>query len=238
MNFYLYKDKSYSPGRRHRIVNKLKTNIDVYRYNDSSVKRHILNRFSFCLPGVLSSLLKTKTTCKYLGIYSVYNGLSNLHMGLSFDTTTINFSNKVRLKLKEIPVGQYVSSIEIQPGKGPVLCRSAGVFAKVESIFSQNYVVIKLPSGSIRSVPSDCFANIGPVINEKHNQEILGKAGCNRWKGKRPHTRGIAKNPVDHAHGGRTNGGICSRTPNGKITKGPKTRSKKTIFLQKKYILQ
>lgn len=235
MQFFLYKDKAYSPGRRHRLVSKLLSKISVNSYNSIS-KKKIENRFSFNLPGKLTSLLKIRTSSQYLGIYNIYKGMQVLTMGISNDISTSYSSDKKRLKLKEIPIGQVISSIEIQVGKGPVLSRAAGTYAKIVGILSKKNVLVRLSSGKLRSISSDCYANLGASINDQHSKNILGKAGCNIWRNKKPHTRGIAKNPVDHAHGGRTNGGVGSKTPNGKITKGPKTISKKVAFLQKKYI--
>lgn len=133
------------------------------------------------------------------------------------------------LPLKNIPAGTAIHCIELLPGQGGVLCRSAGNAATLmarESAWAQ----IQLPSGEIRRVPGNCRATIGTVGNGDHMNVVIGKAGRNRWKGRRPHVRGTAMNPVDHPHGGgegRTKGGRHPVTPQGKPTKGGMTRKRR-----------
>lgn len=133
------------------------------------------------------------------------------------------------LTLKSIPVGTLVHNIEMRPGKGAQMARSAGSFAQVLGK-ENDYAQLRLRSGEVRKVLLTCIATIGQVGNLEHENIALGKAGRNRWKGIRPRVRGVAMNPVDHPHGGgegRTSGGRPSVTPWGKPTKGYKTRKNK-----------
>ena len=130
------------------------------------------------------------------------------------------------LPLRNIPVGTTVHCVEMQPGRGAQLARSAGAAVQVlarEGIHAQ----LRLRSGEIRKVHVDCRATIGEVGNEEHNLRSIGKAGANRWRGIRPTVRGICMNPVDHPHGGRSNGGGHPVSPWGTPAKGYKTRSNK-----------
>ncbi|MDZ7796010.1 MAG: 50S ribosomal protein L2 [Candidatus Marinimicrobia bacterium] len=133
------------------------------------------------------------------------------------------------LPLKNIPSGTQVHNIEMKPGKGAQIARGAGSGAQIMAKEGK-YVTIKLPSGEMRMILESCQATIGQVGNKDHINVSLGKAGRNRWKGKRPKVRGVAMNPVDHPMGGgegKTSGGGHPRTPWGKPTKGYKTRKKK-----------
>ncbi len=133
------------------------------------------------------------------------------------------------MPLRNIPVGTVIHAIELRPGKGAQLVRSAGVGAQLISVEGQ-YATIRLPSKEMRKVLADCYATIGEVGNQEHNLRSIGKAGANRWRGIRPTVRGVAMNPVDHPHGGgegKTSGGRHPVTPWGVPTKGKKTRSKK-----------
>ena len=133
------------------------------------------------------------------------------------------------LPLKNIPAGTIVHNIELKPGKGGQMARSAGAQAQLVSKEGE-YAVLKLPSGEVRRVLVDCAATIGQVGNVEHENESLGKAGRTRWKGKRPHNRGVTMNPVDHPHGGgegKTSGGRHPVTPWGQPTRGYKTRNNK-----------
>ncbi len=129
-------------------------------------------------------------------------------------------------QIGSIPVGTIVHNVETKPGAGGSLARSAGTYVMVAGR-DGGYVIIKLKSGETRMVPASCMASIGAVSNPDHLNEVVGKAGRTRWKGKRPVSRGIARNPVDHPNGGRTNGGKHWATPWGKPTKGYKTRTNK-----------
>jgi large subunit ribosomal protein L2 len=135
-----------------------------------------------------------------------------------------------RLKLKNIPVGYQVYNIEMEPGKGGQMVRSAGSFAEVLANDS-GLTDLKMPSGEIRRVPWECFASLGQVSNPEHNLVTLGKAGRSRWLGIRPTVRGTAMNPVDHPYGGgegrQPRGLRRPKTLWGKVTGGHKTRNKK-----------
>mgnify|MGYP003623584526 FL=1 len=132
------------------------------------------------------------------------------------------------MMLKEMPVGTLIHNVEMRPGKGGQLVRSAGTFAQLLSKEGE-YCHLRLPSSEIRLIKSECRATIGQVGNLEHENISLGKAGRKRWMGVRPTVRGVAMNPVDHPHGGgegRTSSGRHPVTPWGKPTKGYKTRKK------------
>mgnify|MGYP001302514080 FL=1 len=131
------------------------------------------------------------------------------------------------LLLSKIPLGTIISCIELNPGAGAVLARSAGAFAQLMAREGK-LANIKLPSGETRSVPTSCMATIGVVSNSDHQLLVSGKAGRSRWIGRRPRTRPVAMNPVDHPMGGgegRASGGH-PRSKNGIPAKGFRTRSK------------
>ena len=133
------------------------------------------------------------------------------------------------LPLKNIPLGTSIHNIEMRPGGGGALCRSAGVGATLVAR-EADWAQITLPSGEIRRIPSACRATIGKTGNADHMAIVLGKAGRKRWLGRRPHVRGTAMNPVDHPHGGgegRTKGGRHPVSPTGKSSKGGGTRKKR-----------
>jgi len=133
------------------------------------------------------------------------------------------------LPLRNIPVGTQVHCVELRPGKGAQIARSAG--AGVQLVAREGaYATLRLRSGEMRKVLSDCRATVGEVGNSEHALRSLGKAGATRWRGRRPTVRGVVMNPVDHPHGGgegRTSGGRHPVTPWGIPTKGHKTRSNK-----------
>ncbi|MEE2773499.1 MAG: 50S ribosomal protein L2 [Pseudomonadota bacterium] len=136
-----------------------------------------------------------------------------------------------------MPIGSIVHNIELKPGKGGQLARSAGTYAQFVGR-DGGYAQIKLSSGELRLVRQECMASIGAVSNADHSNQNLGKAGRNRHKGKRPSVRGVVMNPIDHPHGGgegRTSGGRHPVTPWGRPTKGARTRSNKA---SDKYILR
>lgn len=133
------------------------------------------------------------------------------------------------LPIKNIPLGTQVHNIELKPGKGGQMARSAGSFAQL--VAKEGGVAqLRLPSGEIRLVSVDCMATVGQVGNVEHENISIGKAGRTRWMGKRPTVRGVAMNPVDHPHGGgegKTSGGRNPVTPWGQPTRGYKTRNNK-----------
>ena len=132
------------------------------------------------------------------------------------------------IPLTNIPLSTVIHNIELHPGRGGCMCRSAGTYATLMAR-DGDWAQITLPSGEIRRIPSTCRAVVGVVGNADHMNIVIGKAGRNRWKGWRPHVRGAAMNPIDHPHGGgegRTKGGRNPVTPQGKPTKGGSTRKR------------
>ncbi len=133
------------------------------------------------------------------------------------------------LPLSRVPLGMSVHNIEMQPGRGGAMCRSAGSSAVLVAR-EADWAQLNLPSGEVRRIPSACRATIGAVGNSDHSGIRIGKAGRKRWLGRRPHVRGTAMNPVDHPHGGgegRTKGGRHPVSPTGKPAKGGSTRNKR-----------
>ena len=133
------------------------------------------------------------------------------------------------LPLKNIPLGTQVHNIELKPGKGGQMARSAGSFAQLVAK-EGGTAQLRLPSGEIRLVSVDCVATVGQVGNAEHENVSIGKAGRTRWMGKRPHNRGVTMNPVDHPHGGgegKTSGGRNPVSPWGQPARGYKTRNNK-----------
>ncbi|ENN95024.1 50S ribosomal protein L2 [Bartonella vinsonii] len=133
------------------------------------------------------------------------------------------------MPLDNMPVGTIIHNVEMKPGKGGQIARSAGTYAQLVGR-DQGMAILRLNSGEQRLVSSSCFATVGAVSNPDHGNINDGKAGRSRWRGKRPHVRGVAMNPVDHPHGGgegRTSGGRHPVSPWGKPTKGKRTRSSK-----------
>ena len=134
------------------------------------------------------------------------------------------------MELGQMPVGTIVHNVEMKPGKGGQIARAAGTYVQVVGR-DRGMVIVRLNSGEQRYIPSNCMATVGAVSNPDNQNQNFGKAGRTRWMGRRPLTRGVAKNPVDHPHGGgegRTSGGRHPVTPWGKPTKGARTRSNKS----------
>ncbi|RKX24338.1 MAG: 50S ribosomal protein L2 [Candidatus Zixiibacteriota bacterium] len=133
------------------------------------------------------------------------------------------------MPISRMPLGSMLHNIEMRPGKGAQMVRSAGAMAQLMAK-EGNKVILKMPSGEVRNVPDNCYACLGQVGNIDHKNVIWGKAGASRWRGRRPNVRGVAMNPVDHPMGGgegRSSGGRHPCTPWGKPTKGYKTRHKR-----------
>ena len=165
---------------------------------------------------------------------------------IDLETSTYNFEGRRNAEIKEgnclplknIPIGTNIHNIELKPGAGGQLARSAGTSAQImskEDVFAQ----IKLVSGEIRLINKNCLATVGVVSNSDNKNIKLGKAGRNRYLGVRPKVRGVVMNPVDHPHGGgegRTSGGRHPVTPWGKPTKGKRTRNNKktNVFILKR----
>ncbi len=141
------------------------------------------------------------------------------------------------MPLKNVPIGTILHNIEMKPGKGGQIARSAGTYVQLVGR-DAGYAQLKLSSGELRVVRSECLATVGAVSNPDQSNTNLGKAGRNRWLGKRPSVRGVVMNPVDHPHGGgegRTSGGRHPVSPWGQPTKGKKTRTNKSTS---KYIVR
>ena len=131
------------------------------------------------------------------------------------------------LQMKNMPLGTNVHNIEMQPGQGGKLVRSAGTSAQLTNK-EEKYAVLKMPSGELRKILINCYATVGVVSNSDHSLQSMGKAGRNRWRGIRPRVRGVAMNPVDHPMGGgegKASGGQ-PRSRNGQYSRGLKTRTK------------
>ena len=146
---------------------------------------------------------------------------------ISSDKADIKVGNT--LPLENIPVGTIIHNVEMKPGKGGQIARSAGSYVQLVGRDS-GYALLKMCSSEVRMVPTACRATIGSVSNSDHQNKKLGKAGRSRWLGRRPTVRGVVMNPIDHPHGGgegRTSGGRHPSTPWGKPTKGKKTRNNK-----------
>jgi large subunit ribosomal protein L2 len=144
------------------------------------------------------------------------------------------------MPLNSIPVGTIVHNVEMMPGRGGQIARSAGTYVQLVGR-DQGLAILRLGSGEQRMVRGECMASIGAVSNPDHANEVISKAGRNRWKGRKPSVRGVAMNPVDHPHGGgegRTSGGRHPVTPWGKPTKGKRTRGKKAsdrLIVRRRY---
>jgi large subunit ribosomal protein L2 len=154
-------------------------------------------------------------------------GLSVGDQILSGDTADIKPGNA--LMLSRIPVGTVIHNVELHPGRGGQFCRAAGAYAQLVAK-EGTYALLRMPSGEVRKVLSHCMATIGQVGNIHHEKICLGKAGRNRWLGRRPEVRGVAMNPVDHPLGGgegRSSGGRHPCSPWGMPSKGYKTRKPK-----------
>lgn len=142
---------------------------------------------------------------------------------------SVEFRSGNAMPLGKMLLGTTVHNVEMRPGKGGQMVRSAGNGAQLVAK-EGNKVALKMPSGEVRTVPANCYATIGQVSNVDHKNVIWGKAGATRWRGRRPNVRGVAMNPVDHPMGGgegRSSGGRHPCTPWGKPTKGLKTRKKR-----------
>jgi large subunit ribosomal protein L2 len=152
--------------------------------------------------------------------------------GLNVDTVIVSGPGVApevgnALPLREMPLGTIVHNIELQPGQGAAIARSAGTYAQLVAR-EERYATLKLPSGEMRMVLVTCTATVGTVSNGDHMNVVMGKAGRNRWAGRRPRVRGVAMNPVDHPMGGgegKSSGGH-PRSRNGILAKGQKTRNK------------
>jgi large subunit ribosomal protein L2 len=189
------------------------------------------------VPGTIASIEYDPNRTAWLALVSYADGdkqfiiaADGLKVGdkvIASDSADIKPSNNLKLSL--IPVGTFIHNIEVLPGKGGKLGRSAGSYGQLVSKESE-YCQVRMPSGEIRLIHANCKASIGQVSNLDHENITIGKAGRSRWMGIRPSVRGVAKNPVDHPMGGgegKSSGGRHPTTPWGKPTKGYKTRKNK-----------
>ena len=189
------------------------------------------------IPAKVASLEYDPNRTTYIALLNYVDGEkryilapTNLNVGdnvLASDSADIKPANN--LSLSAIPVGTLIHNIEVEPGKGVKLGRSAGSFAQLMAK-EGDYCQVKMPSGEIRLLHAKCRASIGQLSNTDHENITIGKAGRNRWFGIRPTNRGVSMNPIDHPHGGgegKSSGGGHPRTPWGVPTKGYKTRNNK-----------
>ncbi len=165
------------------------------------------------------------------GVYYYVIADNNMHQGMTFETgkeAAVETSN--RMPIRNIPVGTFIYAIELTPGRGAQMVRSAGTSAQLMAK-EDNYATLKMPSGEMRKVLIDCEASIGTVGNEQHQNIKIGAAGRRRRKGIRPTVRGVVMNATDHPHGGGDGGrhgtGKAPRTPWGQLTLGYRTRHNK-----------
>ena len=211
------------------------------RHQGGGHKQHYriidFKRNKFDIPAVVETIEYDPNRSAHLALLKYADGErryiiapSKIKVGdpvISADQTEMKAGNC--MKLLNIPLGTTIHCVEMKPGKGAQLIRSAGTFAQLVGR-DQGMAILKLTSGEQRLIPDICKATIGAVSNPDNSNTKLAKAGRNRWKGKRPSVRGVVMNPVDHPHGGgegKTSGGRHPVTPWGVPTKGKKTRSNK-----------
>lgn len=239
----LHKGKPYAPLLTVKKRGSGRNNIGriTVRHQGGGHKQHIrivdFKRDKTNIPGVVERFEYDPNRTAHLALIKYLDGErryiirpKRLQVGdqiVAGESSSIKVGNA--LPLRNIPVGTTIHAIEMMPGKGAQIARSAGTSAQIVGRESR-YVLIRLRSGEMRKVLNDCMATIGEVANGEHSLRKLGKAGAKRWLGIRPTVRGVAMNPVDHPHGGgegRTSGGRHPVTPWGVPTKGKKTRSNK-----------
>ena len=190
------------------------------------------------VPGLIKSIEYDPGRSAYIALVNFVDGektyiLAPVDIKVN-DRIVYNVNTKIkvgnRLMLKNIPTGTPIHNVELQPGRGGQLARSAGGSASIIG-FDKGNAQVRIPSGEVRLIPETCFASIGVLSNPDHNNVSIGKAGRKRLMGRRPIVRGKAKNPVDHPHGGGEGGSPIGlkhpKTPTGKPTKGYKTRKKR-----------
>jgi len=210
----------------------------VMRYIGGGHKKHYriidFKRNKKDIPATVKSIEYDPNRTAFIALLSYADGEKRYIIapqGLEVGTKVISGDNVApevgnALLLKNMPLGTVIHNIEMQPGKGGAMARSAGTYAQLNAK-EDKYAVLKMPSGELRKVLSSCIATVGIVSNSDHALESAGKAGRNRWKGQRPRVRGVAMNPVDHPMGGgegKSSGGH-PRSRTGKYAKGEKTRS-------------
>jgi large subunit ribosomal protein L2 len=189
------------------------------------------------IPAVVETIEYDPNRSAYIALVKYVDGQRRYIIapeGLTVGTTLVNKEDAALepgnvLPLAKLPMNTFVHNVELKPGKGAQIARAAGTQCEIVAR-EGDYTHLKLPSGEIRRVRSECTATLGRVGNPDHNKVVSGSAGRSRWLGKRPKVRGVAMNPVDHPHGGgegRTSGGGHPVSPWGKKAKGKKTRNNK-----------
>lgn len=243
VNPELYKGKPHGPLTSHKqsISGRNNQGRITVRHRGGAHKRHYriidFKRQKDGVPGTVERIEYDPNRSAYLALVVYIDGErryiiapKGVHKGskiMSGETAPIKPCNC--LPLQNIPVGSTIHCLELKPGKGAQLMRSAGTSGQLAAREGA-YAIIRMRSGEMRKVLVSCRATIGEVSNPEHNLRKLGKAGAKRWRGYRPTVRGVAMNPVDHPHGGgegRTSGGRHPVTPQGRPTKGYKTRKNK-----------
>ena len=236
----LYKGKPYKPLTEKKTKNGGRNNLGriTTRHKGGGHKHHYriidFKRSKIGITGTVERIEYDPNRSAYIALIKYEDGdrsyiiaPAKIKIGskvLSAEQTEINPGNS--MKMSNIPLGTNVHCVEMKPGKGGQIARSAGTSARIvakEGI----YTTLRLQSGEMRKILSECRATIGVVSNSENNLRSFGKAGAKRWKGIRPTVRGVAMNPIDHPHGGgegRTSGGRHPSSPWGMPTKGFKTR--------------
>lgn len=240
----LTKGISYSGGRNNtgKITSRYRGGGHKRKYRIIDFKRDKMD-----MPALVKSIEYDPNRSSFIALLYFTDGSKRYILaqnGMIIGQEVISGYYKVEKKignatiLKEIPLGTVICCLELSPGKGAVIARSAGSYAKLVAKEGK-YAIVKLPSGETRMLLIDCMATIGVVSNCDHKLEKIGKAGRNRWLGKRPRTRAVAMNPIDHPMGGgegKASGGH-PRNKNGIPSKGYKTRyykKKSNKFILKK----
>lgn len=230
----LVKGKKRSSGRNSRGVITIRARGGGAKQNFRLVD---LKQQKLGIPATVISIEYDPNRTTFIALISFLDGAKSYILAPADlrpgDKVVFNEKTKIksgnRLLLKNIPAGTPIHNIELQPGRGGQIVRSAGGSASITS-FDKGYAQIKLPSGEVRLISENVFASIGSLSNSEHSNIVIGKAGRHRLMGKRPKVRGKAKNPVDHPHGGGEGGAPIGlkhpKTPWGKPTKGYKTRKK------------
>ncbi|URM52894.1 50S ribosomal protein L2 [Mycoplasma sp. SG1] len=247
------KNKPYKPLTKHFVKKAGRNNQGKITVRHQGGGKKQLYRFidfkkrKYNVPGTVKSVEYDPNRSANIGLVSYADGQKLYtigYQGMKVGDKIVNGSDKLdsgnTVVLKNIPIGTFVHNIELQPGQGAKLVRSAGTGAQIISNKDSKYTIIQLPSGERRKILNNCHATIGVVGNSSHNLVRIGKAGRNRWLNKRPTVRGSAMNPVDHPHGGGEGKSPIGRkapyTPWGKKALGVKTRSKKK--LSNKFIIR
>lgn len=192
------------------------------------------NRNIIGIPAIIVRLEYDPNRSSFIALICYKNGIlsyiiapSNVKIGdIIYSDNKIGHHLGNNVEIKDMLVGSVIHNVEIKPGNGSQIARSAGTYCVIVSKNTSGYAMLKLNSGELRMVPLLCKATLGICSNLDHKNESHGKAGYTRWIGRRPTVRGVAMNPIDHPHGGgegKTSGGRCSVTPWGKLTKGKKT---------------